>query len=151
MDVRITDLVQQNQDMKRNITEMKTQMGEDKVLKSQTIMMHQVKKDLIEICDCQRRSNLRISGYPEKSEENETKLIQAVLDWATLILQDVPFTRYDIDLIHSQPKKVGKKIAERYCGANLVICKKRAIDAQIVKHVYNVWGASDTSFSSFMQ
>ncbi|KAK9410201.1 DNAH14: Dynein heavy chain 14 axonemal [Crotalus adamanteus] len=52
MDVRITDLAKQSQDMTRNITETKTQMGEHiKVLKSQTTMMHQVKKDLIEICD----------------------------------------------------------------------------------------------------
>ncbi|KAK9407796.1 L1TD1: LINE-1 type transposase domain-containing protein 1 [Crotalus adamanteus] len=98
--------------MTRNITEVKTQMGEhDKVLKSQTTMMHQVKKDLIEICDRQRRSNLRILGYPEKSEENEAKLIQAVFDWTTSILPDVPFARYDIGAIHRVgPKRLGRKL-----------------------------------------
>ncbi|KAK9395680.1 L1TD1: LINE-1 type transposase domain-containing protein 1, partial [Crotalus adamanteus] len=61
--------------------------------------------------DHQHRSNLCIRGYLEKSEENEAKLIQAVLDWATSILPDVPFTRYDIDAIHRVgPKRLGRKL-----------------------------------------
>ncbi|KAK9410678.1 L1TD1: LINE-1 type transposase domain-containing protein 1 [Crotalus adamanteus] len=79
MDVRITDLAKQSQDMTRNITEVKTRMGEhDKVLKSDNY------------------------DASEKREGNEAKLIQAVLDWATLILPDA----YDIDAIHRvSPKR----------------------------------------------
>ncbi|KAG8134206.1 hypothetical protein E2320_007333 [Naja naja] len=134
MDVRITELVKQSQDMTQDITEVRTQMGEhDRVLKSQITMMHQVKKDLIVIRDQQYRSNLRIRGYPETSEE-KVKLIQEVLDWVTSILPDVPFTRYDIDVIHRVgPKRVETKEEAMEKLRELGIINKEEFMEQIQK------------------
>ncbi|ETE66213.1 LINE-1 type transposase domain-containing protein 1, partial [Ophiophagus hannah] len=137
--------------MARDITEVRTQMGEhDRVLKSQITMMHQVKKDLIEIQDRQCHSNLRIRGYPEKSKENEVKLIQEVLDWATLILPDVPFIRYDIDVIHGVgPKRLGRKLLRDIVIRFWSYAKKEQLMRKLQNMALIVFGgSSDTNLSS---